>query len=95
MISLLADDLVILRYVEIEKQFRKVLAVARMRGSDHNEDFPEYEITEAGFELPNGLTGYTGGVSGAPQLLPPAGGAKRSSIGPATGGTGTSHPAVG
>jgi circadian clock protein KaiC len=68
-VSFLADDLLVLRYVEIEKRLTKVLAVAKMRGSQHSKDFREYEINAGGLKLLDGLEGYTGRISGAPQLL--------------------------
>lgn len=72
-ISFLADDLIMLRYVEVERQLRKVLTVAKMRGSQHSKAFREYEITGRGIELRGGLDGYLGRISAAPQLrVPPA-----------------------
>ena len=67
-ISFLADDLVLLRYCEIDRTMKKVLAVAKMRGSQHSKEFREYEITGHGFEVGGDLAGYRGSVSGAPYL---------------------------
>ena len=54
-ISFLADDLISLRYVEVERRLKKVVAVVKMRGSQHSKAFREYDITEHGFEA----TAYT------------------------------------
>lgn len=67
-ISFLADDLISLRYVEVERALKKVVAVVKMRGSQHSKEYREYEITERGFEVGGNLDGYTGRISGAPHL---------------------------
>ncbi len=67
-ISFLADDLISLRYVEVERALRKVVTVVKMRGSQHSKAYREYEITERGFEVGGNLDGYTGRISGAPHL---------------------------
>jgi circadian clock protein KaiC len=47
-ISFLTDDIIRLRYVEIDGQLRKVLIVVKMRGGNHSKDIREYVITEKG-----------------------------------------------
>src|SRR6202789_431740 len=47
-ISFLTDDIIRLRYVEIEGQLRKVMMIVKMRGGDHSRDIREYEITSTG-----------------------------------------------
>jgi circadian clock protein KaiC len=47
-ISFLTDDIIRLRYVEIEGQLRKVLIVVKMRGGNHSKDIREYVITDKG-----------------------------------------------
>ena len=37
-ISFLTDDIIRLRYVEIEGQLRKVIVVIKMRGGNHSKD---------------------------------------------------------
>ena len=67
-ISFLADDLLMLRYVEIDQALHKVIAVAKMRGSQHSKDFREYEITQEGVRILGRLDGFEGRISGAPRL---------------------------
>ncbi|HYR06514.1 MAG TPA: ATPase domain-containing protein [Longimicrobium sp.] len=67
-VSFLADVLVLLRYCESEGQIKKVLTVAKMRGSQHSKAFREYDITKHGFEVGGGLEGFRGSISGAPYL---------------------------
>jgi circadian clock protein KaiC len=47
-ISFLTDDIVRLRYVEIDGQLRKTLVVIKMRGGNHSKDIREYIITDEG-----------------------------------------------
>src|SRR5690606_37428344 len=56
-ISFLADDLISLRYVEVDRELRKVVAVVKMRGSQHSKAYREYEITDSGFVVGGDLGG--------------------------------------
>ncbi len=46
--SFLTDDIIRMRYVEIDGQLRKVLLVVKMRRSNHSKDIREYDITDKG-----------------------------------------------
>lgn len=72
-ISFLCDDLIRLRYVEIDGQIRKVLMVVKMRGGDHSKEIREYEITARGVVLGDRLKGYRGLITGVPEPLDPGG----------------------
>ncbi len=50
-ISFLTDDIIRLRYVEIDGQLRKVLVVVKMRGGNHSKDIREYIIDERGMAI--------------------------------------------
>ncbi|MDQ3555704.1 MAG: AAA family ATPase, partial [Gemmatimonadota bacterium] len=67
-ISFLADDLISLRYVEVDRHLKRVVAVVKMRGSQHSKEYREYEIAEHGFVVRGNLDGYAGHISGAPHL---------------------------
>jgi len=47
-ISFLTDDIIRLRYVEIDGQLRKVMVVIKMRGGNHSKDIREYVINDKG-----------------------------------------------
>lgn len=47
-ISFITDDVVIQRAIETNGELRKVLAVLKMRGSDHSKELHTYEITAKG-----------------------------------------------
>ena len=50
-ISFLTDDIIRLRYVEIDGQLRKILVVVKMRGGNHSKDIREYLIDNRGVVL--------------------------------------------
>ncbi|MEJ7810613.1 MAG: ATPase domain-containing protein [Gemmatimonadaceae bacterium] len=65
-VSFITDDIVVLRYVEIAGALRKVLAVVKMRRSQHSDEFWTYNITPAGAVVGEPLTGYHGIQTGIP-----------------------------
>ncbi|MCO6430790.1 MAG: AAA family ATPase [Deltaproteobacteria bacterium] len=66
-ISFLTDDIIRLRYVEIDGQLRKILVVVKMRGGNHSKDIREYTIEADGFKLGERLQEYYGLVIGVPK----------------------------
>jgi circadian clock protein KaiC len=66
-ISFLTDDIIRLRYVEIEGQLRKLLMVVKMRGGAHSQDIREYEITSKGVVVGERFTGYNHLITGIPK----------------------------
>jgi circadian clock protein KaiC len=68
-ISFLSDDIIRLRYVEIEGELRKVLMVVKMRGGNHSKAICEYEITSEGIQIGKRLMGYRGLITGVPERL--------------------------
>ncbi len=68
-ISFLTDDIIRLRYVEIDGQMRKVVVVIKMRGGDHSKDIREYVITNKGMVVISPRhTGYSGLLTGIPTM---------------------------
>jgi circadian clock protein KaiC len=71
-ISFLTDDIIRLRYVEIDGQLRKTLVLIKMRGSNHSKDIREYVITEKGMEIISPRrTDYVQLTTGIPQRSGP------------------------
>jgi circadian clock protein KaiC len=66
-ISFLTDDIIRLRYVEIEGELRKILVVVKMRGGDHSKEIREYGITSGGVVIGKRLEGYRGLTTGVPE----------------------------
>ena len=71
-ISFLTDDIIRLRYVEIDGQLRKVMVVIKMRGGNHSKDIREYVITDKGVVVIHPRsTEYYGLSTGIPQRTGP------------------------
>jgi circadian clock protein KaiC len=68
-IAFLTDAIIIQRYVEIDGQLRRAMAVAKVRASQHSKDLHEYDITsDGGIVVGKGLKGYQGLLTGTPAL---------------------------
>ena len=66
-ISFLTDDIIRLRYVEIDGQLRKVMVVVKMRGGNHSKDIREYVISDKGVVIIHPRsTQYEGLTTGIP-----------------------------
>ena len=69
-ISFLTDDIIRMRYVEINGQLRKVLVVIKMRGGNHSKDIREYVITDKGMMvIEPRQTEYAKLTTGAPERV--------------------------
>jgi circadian clock protein KaiC len=67
-VSFVTDDILVQRYVEIGGHLRKVLAIVKMRGSEHATDFREYNLTPTGAVMGASLEGYHGISTGVPTV---------------------------
>ncbi len=67
-ISFLTDDIIRLRYIEIEGQLRRAMVIIKMRGGDHSKDIREYDITSSGVQIGKRLQGYQRLITGLPEL---------------------------
>ena len=66
-VSFLTDDIIRLRYVEIDGQMRKIMLIVKMRGSNHSKDIREYVITDKSVVVINPReTDYTQLITGLP-----------------------------
>lgn len=50
-ISLITDNIIILRYVEDDSRIKKILGILKARGSNHDKALREYEITPGGINI--------------------------------------------
>lgn len=67
-VSFITDEIIVQRYVEIDSQIKRVMAVIKMRGSDHSHGFHLYETTVNGVVVGLPLEGYHGIITGRPIL---------------------------
>lgn len=70
-VSFITDDIIVQRYVEIDGHLQKVLAVVKMRGSEHATDFRTYHLTPQGAVVGDSLVGYRGITTGVPDFVGP------------------------
>ncbi len=71
-VSFITDEIIIQRYVEIEGKLKRVMAVIKMRGSEHSHTIRTYELTRDGVILGGDLRQYDGIITGVPRLRNPA-----------------------
>jgi len=67
-VSFITDEIIVQRYVEIEGELLRVMAVIKVRGSDHSHEFRTYEITANGVVVGGPLKEYDGIITGVPTL---------------------------
>jgi circadian clock protein KaiC len=77
-VSFITDEIIVQRYVELKGELKRVMAVIKMRGSDHSHEFRTYEVTAKGVIVGSSLTEYDGIITGVPTLRAKPNGAKRS-----------------
>lgn len=71
-ISFLTDDIIRLRYAEIEGRLHKIIMVLKMRGGDHSKDIREYAIDSTGVVIGKRFIGYEHLITGIPTRADPA-----------------------
>lgn len=64
-ISFLTENIILLRYGEIDGMLEKVIAVVKMRRSNHSRELRVYEITDRGIVITDDLREYQGVLTGA------------------------------
>jgi circadian clock protein KaiC len=67
--AFLTDGIILMRYIELDGQLKRVMAVVKLRGSQHSKELRLYEITHEGLIIGDGLHGYEGLMTGTPRLL--------------------------
>ena len=67
-VSFITDEIIIQRYVEIEGELLRVMAVIKMRGGEHSHEIRTYEVTKDGVVVGGALTEYDGITTGVPTL---------------------------
>lgn len=65
-LSFVFDNVVLLRYAELESEIKRALAVVKMRYSDHAKSLVEFEIGDHGISVRGRFAGVRGVLSGTP-----------------------------
>jgi circadian clock protein KaiC len=76
-VSYLCDNLVFLRYLEMDGELRKVIGMLKKRLGDFGKSLRELEITEEGVRVGAPLVGLRGLLTGIPERLPASEDAER------------------
>jgi circadian clock protein KaiC len=69
-LAFVADNVLLFRYVELESEVRRALAIIKMRDGDHIRDIVEVEIDPTGLSVKGKFTGLTGILAGTPTATP-------------------------
>ncbi len=67
--AFLTDGILLQRYLELEGQLNRIIAVVKLRGSQHSKELRLYEITNEGLVIGKGLRGYEGLMTGTPRRI--------------------------
>ena len=68
--AFLTDAIIVLRYIETEGQFKRVLSVVKVRSSEHSKDIRLFDISDDGIIIGETLSDYAGIMSGRPTVSP-------------------------
>ncbi|MBF0165510.1 MAG: circadian clock protein KaiC [Magnetococcales bacterium] len=71
-ISTITDAILLLRYVEINGNLRRGVAVIKMRGSQHDKQIREFTIDNSGLHIGRPFTNVQNIVLGIPSATPPS-----------------------
>jgi circadian clock protein KaiC len=66
-VSYIADTIILVRYVELKGQLRRVIGVLKKRLSDFEKSLREFEITKYGLKVGHPLTELRGILTGIPE----------------------------
>lgn len=64
--AFLTDAIIVQRYIEIDSQLRRVIAVVKVRASNHSKDLRLFTIDDQGIKIGRKLTDYEGLLGGRP-----------------------------
>lgn len=67
-ISYLADNIVLLQYLEVSGEMRKAIGVLKKRTSDYEQLLREFEITPNGITVGESMDDVQGVLTGMPRL---------------------------
>ena len=73
-ISFLSDCIILQRYIELDGRLKKIMAVVKLRGSQHSKEIRAYEINAEGLVVGEALTEYRDLLVGVPRKTDQEGG---------------------
>ncbi len=67
-VSFITDEIIIQRYIELKGELKRIMAVIKMRGSEHSHELRTYELGPKGLTVGAPLKEYDGIMTGVPTL---------------------------
>lgn len=67
-VSFISDNVILLRYVELNGSMEHAISVLKVRGSNHSRKIRRFEITEQGIEITGSFEGMHGILTGVPSM---------------------------
>ena len=64
--AFLTDAIIVQRYIEVQSQLKRVIAVVKVRGSSHSKALRLFDITDEGIVIGDALAQYEGLLGGRP-----------------------------
>lgn len=65
--AFLTDAIIVQRYIEVDSRLKRVMAVVKVRASDHSNDLRLFTIDDTGIRVGEMLVGYEGLLGGRPR----------------------------
>ncbi|TXK62378.1 ATPase domain-containing protein [Alkalisalibacterium limincola] len=69
--AFMTDAIVVQRYIEVESELLRMMAVVKVRASNHSCELRQYAIDERGIRVGEKLSGLAGLLGGRPESKPP------------------------
>jgi circadian clock protein KaiC len=66
--AFLTDAIIMQRYIEVQGELKRIMAVVKVRGSAHKKELRSFEITEDGIVVGEELGDYVGLLTGHPEI---------------------------
>ena len=68
--AFLTDAIILQRYVELQGELTRMMAVVKVRASAHSKELRRFEISDRGIVVGARVDNYQGLLTGSPQLIP-------------------------
>jgi circadian clock protein KaiC len=70
--AFLTDAIIVQRYIEVGSRLKRVMAVVKVRASNHSNEIRQFEITDEGIVIGDPVHDYEGLLGGQPTRIPDA-----------------------
>lgn len=68
--AFLTDAIIVQRYIEVDSTLQRVMAVVKVRASEHSKEIRQFEIDDDGISIGQRVLNYEGLLGGRPTLRP-------------------------